>query len=174
MWKWVLHPQAFGGLNWFLLDVIPIIEKPIAWLTDYAMIFVVYANAYREMPFTVIILLAAISMVPVEFYDAAKIDGANAWHRFRHVTLPLIRIPLGVSILFQTVWAIRVFDTVYGLTHGGPGEDTTVISWMFYVIGWQAYDFGRAAVISIVLGGICVVVALVYFKLFFREVFGRR
>lgn len=173
MWKWVLHPQGFGGLNWFLVDAIHVLDQPIAWITDYAMLSVIYANAYREIPFVTIILIAALSMVPIELYDSAKVDGANIWVRFRHVTLPLIKIPLGVAILIETVWGIRVFDTVYGLTHGGPGDETTVISWLFYTVGWQAYDFGRASVISICLGLICMVIAVVYFRVYFRQVFGK-
>ena len=174
MWKWVLHPQAFGALNWLFMDILHLVDKPVAWVTEYAMLSVVYVNAYREMPFCVIVLLAAISTVPLEHYDAAKVDGAGVWGRFRHVTLPLIRIPLWIAVLFQTVWAIRVFDTVYGLTHGGPGDATKVLSWLFYVTAWGGYDFGHGSVITIFLGLICVVIAYVYFRVFFKEVFGKR
>jgi multiple sugar transport system permease protein len=110
-----------------------------------------------------IILLAGLATIPDELHKQAMVDGAGAWRRFLHVTLPLLRPVLVVALLFRTIDAIRIFDLVYVLTGGGPGGSTTSLSlyaYRYYLMG----DFGYGSVLSVVVFLIATALAVIYIR----------
>jgi multiple sugar transport system permease protein len=112
---------------------------------------VILVFAWKNAPFVAIVMLAGLQGVPMDIYDAAKVDGANAWQRFWRITLPLI-MPLTVTmVLFWMVWSLANFDLVYGLTQGGPGVATSVLALQIFREGIMFFKFGFASALSVIL-----------------------
>jgi raffinose/stachyose/melibiose transport system permease protein len=108
-----------------------------------------------------IIFLAGLQSVPPEYYEAAQIDGASAFQKFRHVTFPLIRPSFNINLLICVVWGIRVFDIVFALTGGGPGRASEVLNTMvFEALGSGFYGYGAAINLIIVLLILCISIPL--------------
>jgi ABC-type sugar transport system permease subunit len=165
MWQWIYNP-TYGALNG-LLTSLRVIETYRAWLSAPwpAMHAVVVAYSWKLVPFVVIILYAALRSVPPEVYESAQIDGAGAWARFRHVSLPLIAPAVAVAVLFCVVWSMRAFDIVYLLTRGGPGEATVVLSYFTFAKAFEFGDLGAGAAVACVLGAATLAITLVYWWL---------
>jgi multiple sugar transport system permease protein len=132
-----------------------------------AQIAVILVHVWKDAPFMAIVFLAGLQGVPVDLYDAAKVDGANAWQRFWNITLPLI-MPLTITMgMFRLVWSLGSFDLVFGLTQGGPGVATSVLALQIFREGIWFFKFGFASTISmilLVLVGIVGVVGLWLFR----------
>jgi ABC-type sugar transport system permease subunit len=97
------------------------------------------------------IFLAGLQGMPVDLYDASKVDGANAWQRLWSITIPLV-LPLAITMgLFRLVWSLGSFDLVYGLTQGGPGIATSVLALQIFREGIMFFKFGFASAISVIL-----------------------
>lgn len=140
--------------------------EPINWLGSKAGAFavLVIADAWKTIPFVAIILLAGISAIPEELHRQAKVDGAGLFQRFTRITLPLIKPALIVALIFRTIDALRIFDIVYVLTHGGPGGATTSLSlygYDYFLIG----DFGYGSAVSVVLFLIAFFLSIVYARI---------
>ncbi len=147
--RWLLDDQ-FGLIpHWInaLTDLRPLIfTSPIS-----ARLAVILVQVWKDAPFIAIVLLAGLQGVPQDLYEAARVDGANAWQRFWHVTVPLV-LPLLITMtLFRTVWSLANFDLVYGLTFGGPGVATSVLALRVFQEGILFFKFGFASAISVVL-----------------------
>jgi raffinose/stachyose/melibiose transport system permease protein len=114
------------------------------WLTDphIAMWSVIGVDVWRGMGYIMTILIVGILSISATYYEAAEIDGASAWQRFRHITLPLLRPTLAVTIVLNVLYGLKVFDIVYVLTNGGPGHRTEVL----YTAVFQEFSRGRYAV----------------------------
>jgi multiple sugar transport system permease protein len=151
IWQWIYNPN-YGALNGLLVSI-GIFNDYRAWLSSplSAMHAVIFAYAWKLVPFVIIILYAGLSAIPTEHYESAEIDGAGDWASFRHITLPLLAAPLGVSILFCMVWSMRAFDIVYLLTRGGPGEGTMVLSYFVFTKAFEFGDMGAAAAVACLL-----------------------
>jgi multiple sugar transport system permease protein len=130
--------------------------------TSWAMILV--ADAWKNVPFIAIILLAGLQVIPQEIYEAARIDGASWWQSFRRLTLPLLKPALAVALIFRTLSALLVFDVIYIMTGGGPGLTTETLSFL----NWQTFlvdtDFGYGGAISVMLVVLCLVIAGIYMR----------
>jgi ABC-type sugar transport system permease subunit len=116
-----------------------------------AMIYLILAATWRALPFTTLLLLAALQTVPNEVIESSRIDGANAWQTVRHITVPLILPTMVVALFSLTLAAINGIGMVFSLTGGGPGTSTVVLSYLLYSIGWISLDFGRAAALALML-----------------------
>lgn len=164
MWKLLLHGQ-FGALSGLLYQF-GLIKDYIPWLSDtkLALVSVVFAHLWREFPLPAILFLAGLQNIPPELYDAAKVDGAGAWARFRSVTLPLLRAPLVIVVIYETMIAIAVFDMVYVLTGGGPGSATTLISWFAYTATFKFLNLGQGAALSFIMAIVLAFLILVYLR----------
>lgn len=140
IWGLILHGDL-GTLNGFL-SKLGLIKRYVVWLGDpkLALITVSLAVAWRWLPFMSLLILAGLQGIPIELYDAAKVDGANAWKRFRFVTLPSLRSVLITVGVIQTMWTTKVFAEFWTLTKGGPSYSTTV---MYYWVYKQAFEFLR-------------------------------
>jgi multiple sugar transport system permease protein len=149
VFRWLLDDQ-FGLLtNW----IYAISGVHLAAFVNVvaAKVIVILAYVWKDAPFIAVIFLAGLQGVPQEIYDAAKVDGANAWNRFWLITMPLI-MPLTVTMgMFRLLWSLGNFDLVYGLTQGGPGVATSVLALQVFRTGILFFKFGMASAISIVL-----------------------
>src|SRR5215212_2814166 len=134
-WKWMFDP-TFSVLNWILYQL-HIITGRINWLgdPDLALISVMVVNVWRGVPFFAITLLAGLQTISPELHEAAAIDGARAWNRFRHVTWPLLLPVTMVVVLFSVIQIFAEFQLVYVLTGGGPANATHLFATYAYQIG---------------------------------------
>ena len=147
------QPGIFGpnGLSVLTADA----AKP--WFGSFpfppspAMIYLILAATWRALPFTTLLLLAALQTVPNEVIESSRIDGANSWQTVRHITVPLILPTMVVALFSLTLAAINGVGMVFSLTGGGPGTSTQVVSYLLYSIGWVRLDFGRAAALALML-----------------------
>jgi multiple sugar transport system permease protein len=131
-----------------LLAVIGI--ERISWLSDpsWAFVSLVMVSVWRELPFILVIVYAALLSVPGELKEAARVDGASALQSFGHVVLPIILPAILIAVIFRLVFAFRQFDIVWLLTQGGPGEATELLSVFLYRTGFRYWDFGTASAIA--------------------------
>jgi multiple sugar transport system permease protein len=150
-WMWILDP-AFSVLNWFLIAVG--VPKPgPSWLGNpvLAMGSIIVINTWRGLPFYGITLLAGLQTVPPELYEAATIDGASAWQRFRFVTLPLLQPIILIVTLFSVIFTFADFQLVYVLTHGGPQNATQLFATYAFDIAMGAGQLGHGASIALAM-----------------------
>jgi len=131
-WRSILDP-LFGGLN-PILQGLGLINQPLAWLADpkLAMMSVIAVNVWAGIPFFTVNMLAGLQSIDAELYEASQIDGANAWQRFTHITLPGLRYVIAVATLLSTIWTFNGFETIFLLTGGGPGNVTKVYAILAY------------------------------------------
>jgi multiple sugar transport system permease protein len=164
LWLWIYDAHV-GALNGALLQL-HVIDSYVSWLANKDPVVVigavVLANVWKSVPFAVIVLLAALQAIPQELYDAARVDRAGVWQRFRHVTLPWLLHPLIIVLILETMTTFQVFDIIYVLTGGGPGTTTTVLSWVAYRTAFKSLDMGHGNAYAYVLAGIQFLLAVVY------------
>jgi multiple sugar transport system permease protein len=150
-WMWILDP-AFSVLNWFLLALG--VPKPgPSWLGNpvLAMGSIIVINTWRGLPFYGITLLAGLQTVPPELYEAATIDGASGWQRFRFVTLPLLQPIILIVTLFSVIFTFADFQLVYVLTHGGPQNATQLFATYAFDIAMGAGQLGHGASVALAM-----------------------
>jgi multiple sugar transport system permease protein len=164
MWQWIYNP-TYGALNGLLVSL-GALDHYRAWLSTpaSAMHAIVFAYAWKLVPFVVIILYAALRSVPAEVYESAQLDGAGDWGQLRHVTLPLIAPAIAVAVVFCVVWSMRAFDVVYLLTKGGPGEATTLLSYLTFTKAFEFGDLGAGAAIACILAAVTLAMTLLYLR----------
>jgi ABC-type sugar transport system permease subunit len=164
IWKNIFDPRT-GFLN-YVLGALHLPGADTTWLAGpwTAWLAIFAADAWKTVPFTAIILLAGLQVIPDDIYEAGRVDGANAWQRFLHLTLPMLVPALMVVLIFRTISAFLIFDVVFIMTGGGPGETTETITYL----NWKAFlvdlDFGAGAAISIVLVVLALLISAVYVK----------
>lgn len=149
-WKYLYQP-GFGLVNW-LLYWLGLVSDPNTYnlLTDptAAMLGLVITNVWKSAPFVALILLGGLQSIPDDFYEAAKVDGAGPWRRFREITLPLVTPYISIGLLFAGLVAGTVIDIVYVITQGGPGNATEVMPLYLYRMYFWSWDFGVAGAFS--------------------------
>ena len=162
IWRMFLHPQL-GILN-YLLSLISI--DPINWLGDPKMAFItiIFVDIWHQVSFMIILLLAGLSAIPKEPYEAARSDGANIIDCFIHITLPYMRPVIIVTILIRLIFAIKTYDLIYIMTKGGPGDATDLISYYIYRSAFISLNLGEAAAMSSILLTIIIFLTLPLFK----------
>jgi ABC-type sugar transport system permease subunit len=150
VWRLLFLPIG-GGIN-LILSATGIHTEIIDWLgqKSTAMPAVIVATVWRGFPFWVISFLAALQTVPQELYEAAKIDGASSWQRFRSVTLPHLRHVILVVVLLSSIWTANSFENIWIMTQGGPSDATMVFPVLAY-FGMQTQRLGEAAAVSVAL-----------------------
>ena len=163
VWKWLLNPQ-FGVVN-YLLGLVGI-DGPGWWLDPHwAMPSIILASAWKDVGYVMVIFLAGLQAIPDEYYEAAAIDGAGRWSRFRHITLPLLSPATFMVIVISLINNFQVFDQVWVMTGGGPAGSTTVV---VQQIVQNAFEYGRmgyASAMSWVLFAIILVITAVQLRL---------
>lgn len=160
IWKF-MYDAEFGLFNWLLALVhLP----PQTWLGSgrLALPSLIAIDAWQQTPMVFVILLAGLQMIPREFLEAAEIDGAGTWARFRSVTWPLLRPAVAAALLYRSIFALRVFDIIWVTTSGGPGTATQTLSVYMYKIGFTQFNLGYANAVSILLLVLILLFAGVY------------
>jgi multiple sugar transport system permease protein len=165
MWRLLLHGD-FGAINGFLYRI-GAIDSYVQWLSNahLAMGSVIAVHVWREFPLPAILFLAGLQTIPPELGEAARLDRAGAWQRFRYVTLPSLKAPLLIVLVYETIVALSVFDLVYVLTGGGPGSATTLLSWFAYTATFKYLNFGEGAALSFIMAAIILAVIVVYMRI---------
>ena len=164
-WKWMFDP-TFSVINWGLFRL-GVIHGRINWLGDpnLALISVIIVNIWRGLPFYAITLLAGLQTISPELHEAAAIDGARAWQRFRHVTWPLLLPVTLVVTLFSVIQTFADFQLVYVLTGGGPANATQLFATYAYQIGIGTGLLSQGATISLAVFPVLLLVVI--FQLFY-------
>ena len=167
-----LYSFQFGFLNRILFTA-GLIDEPINWAgnPDSALYAVTVPYIWRTLPFAIILVHAALQGIPRELYEQAAIDGASAWHRFRHITLPMLRQIIAVILILRTAFAFAVFEEILAITQGGPGDATWVAAWYSYKITFAPpNNFGMGSASAFILTLMVAAIALVYMRLIYRRV----
>lgn len=169
-WKSIYDP-LFGGLN-PILQGLGIIHQPVSWLSDprTAMASVVAVNVWAGIPFFTVNILAGLSAIDREMYEASEIDGANAWQQFTQITLPSLRYVLAVATLLSTIWTFNGFETVWLLTQGGPGNMTKVYSILAYQKAISSLQFGPGTAVAFSLTPVLAAFILLLARYMRRDV----
>lgn len=162
MWEWMYNVD-YGILNYLL-------GARINWLGDpfWAMHAAIVTDVWKMTPFVALLLLAGLQNIPQDLYRAARVDGASSWIIFWRITLPLLRPLILIVLIFRTIDAFRVFDTIYVLTGGGPGNSTETLSIYAYKVLFQSLQFGYGSTLAVMMF-VCVgAITIVYARLLQR------
>ncbi len=164
IWLWLLEPQ-FGVVN-YLLRAADIIDRPVAWLGEPGPAFaaVTAVEVWRGLPFVMLLMLAGLQTIPVEQYEAADIDGASTWQRFRWITLPNLKYLLVVASTLDIINVVRHYDIIGIMTAGGPAGATEVLPALLYNTAFRANRFGEAAAIGVLLLAMVLVFSILYLR----------
>ncbi len=167
VWRWMLDADS-GVLN-AAFRALGLSEAGVPWLTDpgWALPAVILVNVWIGIPFNLVILHGGLRAIPVSLYEAAELDGAGPWQRFRAVTWPLLRPVTAVVLMLGLVYTIKVFDVIMVVTGGGPAEATqTLTTWSYRLSFDGEFVFGQGAAV----GNLLVLVATVFGLLYLRSV----
>lgn len=159
----VLDP-SFGIANWLLAQVgLP----PGLWLSDPKTVLTTVAilDTWQWTPFVALIVLGGYLSLPPEVFEAVEIDGANAFQRFRYITLPMLGPTLVTAAVLRSVDVLRFFDVIYLTTQGGPGNASTTLNILAYRRGFEFFDFGYASAIMVTLSAVVFGSVLVFARL---------
>jgi multiple sugar transport system permease protein len=161
-WKFMLDVQ-FGVVNSFLNSLG---LGTVEWLTKQrlALFSLIIVDTWQWTPFIMLIALAGLTAVPKYLYEAAEIDRASEWFKFRRITLPLVWPLLLIAIMFRAIEAFRLFDLVYILTGGGPGGTTETLSFNVYKVAFFGFDTGRASAYGILMVIVVTIAAQFYLR----------
>lgn len=168
-WNWIYH-ASYGVLNRLLLKM-GLIDGPVIWLgkTDTALNMIILADTWRVLPLYIVLLLAALQTVDPVLIEAAKIDGANSWNRFRNVHLPTLQPTMIVLLVMRTIQTFRVFDIIYVMTQGGPNNGTMVVSFYGYYQSFKYLNWGYGSAVSIVISLTVLLLSIVFLRIISRD-----
>jgi len=169
LWKWLLN-DMYGIVNYWLL-ALGIVRDPVSWLgTDHIMLSTIIMSIWQFFPFVLLSILARLQTIPEALYEAAKVDGASAFRRFVHITLPQIQGILFVVILLRSIWMFTKFDTVWLMGEGaGAGRFIRTLPVYAYMRTLTYYQAGLGAALAVIMFAILVVCTVIYFGLFREE-----
>jgi ABC-type sugar transport system permease subunit len=164
LWRFMFDSQA--GIANAILVALGALNRPIVWFIDAttAWVPVILADVWKTTPFVALLLLAGLQNIDKSLYEAAEVDGASAWWRLWHITLPLLKPTILVALIFRTLDAFRVFDLVYALTGGGPGTATEPLALYTHSTILQNLRFGYGAALSVVIFALTFGLALIYIR----------
>jgi len=169
MWKYMLDP-TFGIVNYAISSIgLP----TVPWMTDAttSMAVIVIVAVWKEFAFTTIVLFAALTSIPKELYEAAHVDGANAWQNLIHVKIPLIAPAIAIVLLFRIIFTLREFGIPWTLTGGGPGTATEILSIYLYKQAFRYSDFGAGAAIGWIMLAVTVLLSGFLIRRTYRGMF---
>ncbi len=163
VWNMLFHP-SMGPVNHILQSLG--VSEPPRWTasTSWAMPTVIFASIWKSAGYYMVIYLAALQGIPRTLYEAAEIDGANAWQRFRNITLPMLTPATFFVFIMLTISCFKVFDLIFVMTSGGPGRATNVLVYMIYNQAFIAFDYGYSSAIAMVLFLIVFAITVIQFR----------
>ena len=165
VWTMMFHPQL-GVLN-YLLSFIGI--GPLEWIYNQSTVIpsLVLVETWQWTPLVMLIVLGGLAAVPREPYESAEIDGANAWQKFRYLTMPMIAPFLMIAVIIRSIDAVKSFDIIYAMTQGGPGTASETINIYLYNTAFSYYDIGYGSAMAVVF--FIIIVALSFVLLMVRQ-----
>lgn len=169
MWRLNFNPD-YGSIN-ALLTQAGIIDSYRSWLgsPDSALNAVMLADVWKNYPLVTLLVLAAMQSIPTDLYEAARLDGASAWRRFRAITFPAIVGALSVALVLRTIDAFKVFDIIYVMTRGGPVDSTKTLSFYVYQESFSYLRAGSGAAYAILMTLMCSVLIALYMAMLYRQ-----
>lgn len=164
-WKWILN--GVSGFIPNLLVQLGICSTLPQFLSDSSLVFLtlVFINIWFGAPMIMVNVLSALQTISVEQYEAAQIDGASKFQQFYHITVPHIKVVVGLLVVLRTIWIFNNFDLIYLITGGGPANATTTIPIYAYNLGWGAKMLGKSSAVTMLLLGFLLLVCMVYFTI---------
>ncbi len=169
LWKWLLN-DSYGLVNHMLMSA-GLVRAPVAWLgPDYIMGSLIVTSVWQFFPFVVVTYLARLQTIPPELYEAATVDGASAWRRFVHVTLPQTASVLFVIVLLRSIWMFTKFDTVWLMAgDGGVSRYIRTLPVYAYARSFTYLQAGMGAALAVIMFAMLLAATAVYFRLFRSE-----
>jgi multiple sugar transport system permease protein len=169
IWKW-LYNGDFGLFNYYLLKT-NLIHEPLAWLSDkqLAMPSVILMTVWTAVGFSMVVYLAGLQSIPEELYEAAKVDGAGAWARLRHITLPGLLPSTVFLLVIQIIFNMQIFTQIFVMTRGGPIDRTTTVLFYVYEAAFQFYEMGYASTIAFALFLMLLVFTALQLRMYRRQ-----
>jgi multiple sugar transport system permease protein len=165
MWS-LMYNYNMGVFNDLLLRL-GLISKPVGWTSASSMVFIsiVVAELWRGIPFFAILILASLQNIPIEIYEAAKIDGSNRWKSFMYITLPYLKDTIIITTLLRSIWEFNNVDLILTLTGGGPVYMTTTL--MLYIVrqGIEYNNFGYGSALAVIVFIILLVFTITYLRI---------
>ena len=163
VWNMLFQPE-FGPINEFLKFIG--VANPPRWAasTDWAMLVIIIVSIWKYMGYYMIVYLAALQGISADLYEAASLDGATGLKKLRYITIPMLKPTTFFVVIMLTIQCFKVFDLIYVMTQGGPGQSTNVLVNHIYNAAFVDFRFGYASASAIVLFAIVLVVTLIQFK----------
>lgn len=171
IWDFV-YDGSFGFLN-RVLHNLGLLDSQVHWVgsPNTALYAVAVPYIWRTVPFAILLIHAALQGIPHELYEAAAVDGASAWERFRHVTLPMLRPIIAVVLILRTSFSFMVFEEVMAITQGGPGDATWVAAWYSYKMSFAPpFNIGLGSASAYVLALIVGLLAILYVRFVYKRI----
>lgn len=164
-WKWILN-GVYGFVPNMLVKL-GICSTVPQFFSSAELVFgtLVFINIWFGAPLIMVNVLSALQTVPKDQYEAAQIDGASGWQSFIHITLPHIRVVVGLLVVLRTIWVFNNFDTIYLITGGGPADLTATVPIYAYNVGWGLKQLGVSSAVTVLLLIFLLAVCMVYFKI---------
>lgn len=163
LWAYILAPTSNGLLNQ-ALGLFGI--RPVLWLAHpkWAMFSVIMVNLWSVVGWHACIYLAQLQSIPTEYYEAATVDGASAWQKFRYITFPMLASAMTTSVMLLLLNSMKLYDLPFALTSGGPGTSTTMVSQMIIKTGFVEKAYGKATAMSAVFFVFIAIISIVQLK----------
>ena len=164
LWYWIFQEQ-WGILNTLLIKL-HIITRGIEWLDsrDLAKFSTMIAHIWTQIPFASVLLMAALTTINKELYEAAEVDGAGPLRRLLHVTLPQVAGMMGVAFIYELIMCLTTYDVTYSMTSGGPGGATTLLSYFIWAESFSQLNFGRGAALGVIVALITLALIMLILK----------
>lgn len=165
LWRWIFTGDASGVLNYILMSI-GLIHQPISFLTSSfgAMHSLIVANIWRGIPFNMLLLATALTTLPPDIFEAARIDGASRRQSFLHITLPLLKPSIISVITLGFIYTFKAFELIYIMTNGGPVDATENLATISYKFSFINFEFSKSAAIANVMMLVLMIVAIINLK----------
>lgn len=172
IWSFILAGD-YGVLN-ALLEAVGVIDGPLFWKSDprLSIYAVIIANIWLGLAFNMLLLSVGLSSIPKDLYEAAELDGATRWQRFRTITLPMMRSTIGAVLSLGLIGTLQQFDLFPAITEGGPANTSNVTQYWAWQMSFKLYDFARGATISVMMFVLVLFAAIIYVRSTRNEVRG--
>jgi multiple sugar transport system permease protein len=174
LWIWVFHP-SFGVINGLLRNL-GVIDSSIQWLNTPSLAFacVLIAHVWTQIPFVVVLVMAALSAINSETLEAAMLDCRSPWKRFRFVIFPEIKAMIVVLVIYNALIAFTTYDLVYAMTGGGPGTATTLLAFQIWRESFSMYDFGAGSALAFIMVAVAALLIVAITRALPSDLFGER
>lgn len=169
VWRWSLHGQ-YGMVNEVLQDL-GVLSRPVEWLATANIAFPVeiLIGILVSIPFTTTVFLGGLASLPGDIYEAARIDGANAWQRFMHLTAPLLKNFFNIALVLNIIHVFNSFPIIWVMTKGDPANSTDILVTYLYKLAFRYGRIGDAAAMSLVMFAVLLAFTIVYARMMMRD-----